>query len=452
MDAKTKIDSYLLAELHAEVCERDKGRVGDRTQFVYDRARELYWTVSRLTRGLRQNFTGARLPARRKSAPRRSPLRGDIAAMSGARRLLLDVTPTHRRDIGTGIQRVVREVARAMAESGAGLPVFIDDGELCSYFEHPSLPEKIDIGEGDIFFMLDASWGCVADYLPIVETVSRHGGVNIACLYDLLPLVYPAAFPPDTQRDFRTWFDEIVCASDAVVAISDSVAREFRDYAAAHGLSVKAGQRLGWWRLAADFGGDAAPPPPPTPRAAAICRAPTPFFLTVGTLAPTKGNSLALAAFDKLWSSGFDLRYVIVGKRGWNTRALETRILEHPEFGRRLFWLSDAQDCELRELYRHARSLVYASFAEGFGLPLVEAAHHGAPVIASDIPVFREIGGETASYFDLLDCDALAKRIADALERPGTAPRLAVTSWRESAQALARLIRDDAYQYGPAER
>ncbi len=447
MDAKAKIDSYLLAEIHAEACERDHGRVDDATKFIYDKTREFCWTVSRVTRGLRDSFGAAELSARKRSAPHRLPLRGDIPAASGARRLLVDVTPTHRSDIGTGIQRVVREVARAMVESGDGLPVFIEDGELYSYFEHPSLPEKIDIGAGDTFFMLDASWGHVADYLPIMAIVSRRGGENIACLYDLLPLVYPAAFSPDMQRAFQAWLDEIVCASDAVVAISDSVAREFRGYAGLGGLSVKAGQRLGWWRLAADFGGDVAGPP--TPRVAAICSAPAPFFLTVGTLAPTKGNSLALAAFDKLWSAGLDVRYVIVGRSGWNTRALEKRILQHPEFGRRLLWLSDAQDAELRELYRHARSLVYASFAEGFGLPLVEAAHHGAPVIASDIPVFREIGGEVVSYFDLLDCDALAKRIADALEHPGTAPRLPVLSWRESAQALARLIRDDAYQFPP---
>lgn len=448
VDAKSSIDSFLLSEIHAELCERDEGRVDDRTKFVYDKARELYWTISRLTHGLRESL--AERFERRKPAPRRLSTPSDIAPPRRTHRLLIDVTPTYRRDIGTGIQRVVREMARAMVMSGDGLPTFIDGDELHSYFEHPSLPQKIDIGEGDIFLMLDAGWANVAEYRPIMDAVSRRGGVNIACVYDLLPLLHPAAFTLGMQRAFRAWFEDIVLASDAVVAISDSVAREFRDYAASYDRSAKVGQRVGWWRLGADFGRQDETPP--TPRVAALCTAPTPFFLTVGTLAPTKGNSLALSAFDEIWSSGLDARYVIVGKRSWNTRALERRIEEHPEFGRRLFWLNDAQDSELRELYRHARSLVYASVAEGFGLPLVEAAHHGAPVIASDIPAFREIGGEALAYFDPLDRRGLAQRIAEALEHRPPPPRLEVLSWSRSARSLASLIRDGAYQYGPVER
>ena len=135
-----------------------------------------------------------------------------------------------------------------------------------------------------------------------------------------------------------------------------------------------------------------------------------------------------------------DVRYVIVGRIGWNTLALQRRLREHPEFGRRLFWLDDASDADLHYLYPLACALVFPSFVEGFGLPLVEAAHFGARVIASDIPVFREVGGDAVAYFDTLDSASLAKRVREALAAPKLQRALPVLSWRQSAEALFALL------------
>ena len=62
------------------------------------------------------------------------------------------------------------------------------------------------------------------------------------------------------------------------------------------------------------------------------------------------------------------------------------------EFGNRLFWHEQVGDAGLAQLYSDCDGLIAASFAEGFGLPIVEAGYFGKPVIASDIPVFREVG------------------------------------------------------------
>ena len=83
-------------------------------------------------------------------------------------------------------------------------------------------------------------------------------------------------------------------------------------------------------------------------------------------------------------------------------------------------------------LYDHAAALIFPSYAEGFGLPIVEAARRGRPVICSDIPVFREVGRAGALYFRVNDAKALAETIADFLDGrrcrrpgPGLARRLA---------------------------
>ena len=76
------------------------------------------------------------------------------------------------------------------------------------------------------------------------------------------------------------------------------------------------------------------------------------------------------------------------------------RIKHHPELGKRLGWHESVNDAELSRLYASCDALIAASFAEGFGLPIVEAGHFGKPVLASDIPVFREVGvGAAEAHF-----------------------------------------------------
>jgi len=106
-----------------------------------------------------------------------------------------------------------------------------------------------------------------------------------------------------------------------------------------------------------------------------------------------------------------------------------------------------ASDEEYRGVLARATALVSASRDEGFGIPLVEAMSVGTPVVVSDIPIFREIGGDAALYFDatspedvasavhmLEDPDELGRRSAAAAERHSA------FSWETSADALLDLL------------
>jgi glycosyltransferase involved in cell wall biosynthesis len=68
-----------------------------------------------------------------------------------------------------------------------------------------------------------------------------------------------------------------------------------------------------------------------------------------------------------------------------------------------VFEFSNCTDEELATYLHHAQALLFPSFAEGYGMPLVEALSYGVPVIASDLPVFREVAGEIPEYVDPLD-------------------------------------------------
>ena len=84
----------------------------------------------------------------------------------------------------------------------------------------------------------------------------------------------------------------------------------------------------------------------PSNLAARIANGPV-YFLSVGTLEPRKAYPLAIDAFEQLWAAGQEVRYVIVGRPGWNTQALQRRLRQHSEYGRRLLWLDDAEDADL---------------------------------------------------------------------------------------------------------
>ncbi|WP_051949580.1 glycosyltransferase family 1 protein [Methylosinus sp. PW1] len=443
MDQASRIAAYLAREALEDFRDRTTYELDPVSRFLYVRAKEFYWTLTRLA-GLAHLHDGAyRRPARR--AEPRAPL-ADFAAPMKRPRVLVDMTATHRYGLETGIQRVVREIARWAVASGAGLPVVIEERRLVSYYSHAALPPQVEIAPGDKFLMFDASFHDIDEYAPIMRRVSAEGGQNVLGLYDLIPLLYPGAISPGLYLDFRRWFDTMVPSCDAIVCISQSTAQSLVGYLRAHSYPADALRRVGWWRLGADF---AATEAAPGRKAASIAATRAPLFLSVGTLEPRKAYPIALEAFERLWRSGVDARYVIVGRVGWQGRLLARRIRDHEEYGRRLFWLDDADDASLRHLYAQAHGLVSASIAEGFGLPLAEAAFHGLPVIASDIPAHREIAEQGATFFPPLDAAALSMRLREALMRHWSTQNheARIVTWRESTQELLGMIRADSYQW-----
>jgi glycosyltransferase involved in cell wall biosynthesis len=110
-------------------------------------------------------------------------------------------------------------------------------------------------------------------------------------------------------------------------------------------------------------------------------------------------------------------------------------------------------DDEYAALLDSATALVTASRDEGFGIPVVEAMGRGTPVVVSDIPIFREIGGDTALYAAAGDADAFAARISE-LTAPGEWERRSAAAlseaarfdWAQSAAVLLELLREQAAQ------
>jgi alpha-1,2-rhamnosyltransferase len=171
-----------------------------------------------------------------------------------------------------------------------------------------------------------------------------------------------------------------------------------------------------------------------------------PVYLMVGTIEPRKNHGYLLDAFDLLWQKGLGVNLCFVGKVGWKCRALIKRVKTHSEYKRRLFMFHGLSDTELEYCYLKSRSLVFSAYVEGFGLPLVEAMQRGLPVMASDIPVFREVGGDFIAYFELEKPETLAALIRH-FEESGEFPASRKVedwswlNWEDSAkQLLTRIV------------
>ncbi len=168
-------------------------------------------------------------------------------------------------------------------------------------------------------------------------------------------------------------------------------------------------------------------------------------FLMVGTIEPRKGYAQTLSAFELLWSQGIDINLIIVGKQGWMVETIIEEISHHPELNKHLFWLEGISDEYLEEIYAASTCLINASEGEGFGLPLIEAAQHRLPIIARDIPVFREVAGKDAFYFNGLEPKDIANSVQAWLtlykkgEHP-TSDHMSWFTWKQSAEQLLERI------------
>ena len=383
-------------------------------------------------------------------------------SVSQPTRLLIDVTATVKMDPHTGIQRVVKslvaEFYRSQAQHPFLRPVAVRlEGKMlvsCENFVASLLVSPatgaeapISIAAGDRLLMLADSWRDFDSFAPVFREVRSKGGAVFTCVYDLIPVLLPAVTWGDTPEVHERWLRSSAALCDGMIAISRTVADEIAEFFREHEVPHRPGLKIGWFHCGSDL----------PPRRTSVVRdavktgfgPPQRTFLAVGTIEPRKGYDVLLAAFDRLWSSGFDARLVIFGRPGWYVEGIVASICTHAEFGRRLFWFKDGNDAELDYAYSRTDAVICASYAEGFGLPIAEAARRDRPVIASDIPVFREVGGEGVAYFRVNDPDALAEIVRrwSAGEIRTDPAKVSRSSWADAAQRVCEIItRDDWYR------
>lgn len=368
-------------------------------------------------------------------------------ASSGCNVLFVDVSFLVLHDHKTGIQRVVRsillELNRRPPEGYTIQPVYADpyvgyrpaqlSVGMDQAFDLIKAPGEntIAILKGDIFLGLDFACTATLREAKYLSKLRTEGVRVYFVMYDLLPVQFPHYFTPSSAAFHERWL-RTLSQFDGVLCISKSVADQYREWLRAQHLHPSAAFSIDFFHLGADIQNSAPSKGTHSDDKEFLCTlSQRPTFLMVGTLEPRKGYGLILDTFTQLWRDNKQVNLVIVGKSGWNVDALLLALRQHPERGQRLFWLEGVSDEYLEQLYAVSDCLIAASEGEGFGLPIIEAAQHGLPVLLRDIPVFREVAGQAATYFK-------GDSPQDTAE--------AISTWMTAFQAGTH-IKSDAIQY-----
>lgn len=330
-----------------------------------------------------------------------------------------------QHDGGTGIQRVVRNVwvqleAMAPAEyqvvgvasAGGEAYCFLAPDVYGGFGQPAGLAQP---RAGDVFLALDLAPRNICRRLWQLMKWRRAGVRVHFMVYDLLPLLHPEWFSPVGSRWFASWLRAVAATGDSAICISDSARSEF-DLWMQHLLGAGSDRPASSViALGTDLG---AAPTRAMPAGAVQRELPEPmrrdgFVLMVGTIEPRKAHAEVLDAFERMWAAGEKMGLVLAGHCGWKVQTLARRLHEHPEIGRRLYWLDGPSDSVLTQLYESCSGLLMASRGEGFGLPVVEAMRYGKPVLARDIPILREVAqGAGVTFF----ADDSASGLVAALE------------------------------------
>lgn len=375
--------------------------------------------------------------------------------------LFVDISELVQRDAATGVQRVTKSILCQLIDNppeGYSVePVYATTDKpgyhsarqfLAKLFNKPQNQddEPIDPAMGDIFLGLDLQHHTTRLHAHYLKALRARGISVYFVIYDLLPIQFPQYWP--SLHPIHAEWLQVIAQFDGAICISRAVAKELSEWLASNAPPRLRPYRIGWFHLGADI--DNSMPSSGMPdhaRDVLTQLAEQPTFLIVGTIEPRKGQAQTLAAFEQLWAKGHKLNLVLVGKQGWLVDSLVNQLRQHPESGRQLFWLEGISDEYLEKVYAASTCLIAPSEGEGFGLPLIEAAQLGLPILARDIPVFREVAGDCAVYFSGDAPDALALAVENWLRRQsaGQIPKVSDMpwlTWAESAEQLKKVIHE----------
>lgn len=209
----------------------------------------------------------------------------------------------------------------------------------------------------------------------------------IFMVHDLIPITHPHFCRPGEAARHMVRMRNLLACAEGVIANSADTLNQLHLFAAGQNLPAPEHSLVAWLGIAHGLPGWPAGTMRPQPQGPG-------FFLAIGTLEARKNHLLLLRLWQRLIDDLGDAApyLILVGQRGWEADEVFALLDGDARLRRRVTELGQCSDAALTGLLDHARALLMPSFAEGYGLPVVEALHRRCPVIASDLPVFQEIG------------------------------------------------------------
>ena len=235
-----------------------------------------------------------------------------------------------------------------------------------------------------------------------VATLQRQRVRPIFMVHDLIPITHPHFCRSGEQEKHLARLRNAIHVASGIVCNSQATKDALNEHCA----------EQGW----------VAPPfvvallAPDLPVASHSARPiEKPYFVFVSTIEPRKNHMMILRIWQKLVIQMGDAvpRLIIIGQLGWGYGEVTDLLANSSLLKDAVTQISVCTDAQMVNYFQHAQALLFPTFAEGYGMPVVEALAHNLPVIASDLPVFREFAGNIPQYVNVEDEAAWEELIRD---------------------------------------
>jgi glycosyltransferase involved in cell wall biosynthesis len=232
--------------------------------------------------------------------------------------------------------------------------------------------------------------------------IAAHQVRAIYMVHDLIPLTHPQYCRAGEGVRHHQRMANMMASASGVIGNSQATLDVLADYAASRSWPMPPS-------LAAWISG------PDAKTAPVEKMLDSPYFVALGTIEGRKNHLLLLDVWRTLISEMGRKAptLVLIGQRGWESEHVQALLDQPALFSGKVIELNQCSDDDLASWIGGARALLMPSFAEGFGLPIVEALGLGCPVIASDLPVFREIGRSIPTFIGPADPKGWSNQIRD---------------------------------------
>lgn len=245
---------------------------------------------------------------------------------------------------------------------------------------------------------------------PLIRFKRRTGARLVFFVHDLIPISHSQHVPDGHAEEHEQRMATVAQLADLVIVNTDGTAAALRHYFAKEKFTPPI--------RAVPLGIDLRAPVNVSDRA--------PYFICIGTIESRKNHILLLKVWEQMAAVlGENApRLLLAGRRGWKHEEVVRTIAASPALAGLVEEHNTLSDGAMARLLAGAEGLLYPSFAEGFGLPVVEGLAMGVPVLCSDLPELREVGGTAPEYLDPHDPAVWFRTILD-YANPNSEARLA---------------------------
>ncbi|NDW54606.1 glycosyltransferase family 1 protein [Aliiroseovarius sp. PrR006] len=259
-------------------------------------------------------------------------------------------------------------------------------------------------------------------------------------LHDIIPLSHPEYVRKKSRQKYKVYLERILRSGALILANSEDTKQELLKHCVSKGILAPQIETL-------PLGVS------PSVRNRPVSPEPTaPYFMVIGTVEPRKNHHLLIEAWKRMLkeAEGKQVpKLFIVGKLGWSGSKILNALAQEDLLQDHVVHITGASDETIALMLQRATGVLFPSFVEGYGLPLVEALGKQVPVICSDLAVFRELGGEYPRYVSPDDIEGWISAIQD-LTNQSPSDRMAeierlegfsAYQWKDHFAQLDRLLR-----------